>query len=291
MLVAGYDDYRAQAQALANTLQTDYKEIKRHTFPDGECLIQVPVDPPQHVVLVRSLNQPNDKLIELLLSASALRQHGVQRLTLVAPYLCYMRQDAENRPGEAISQRVIGQLLATHFDDVITVDPHLHRVERLDQAIPLRNAVAVSAGDAIARFIAGQYNEGILFGPDGESEQWVGEIAVKIGFTYAVAAKIRSGDKRVEIVIPQREYTGQSVILIDDMASTGRTLAQAAEKLLQSGARQVDAVVTHPLFCDDAEQHMRQMGITHIWSTDTIAHASNAVALADVLGNAVKQIT
>lgn len=290
MLIVGYDDYRTQGQNLAYALQVPYREIRRHVFPDGESLIQVPVGLPQHVVLVRSLNQPNDKLIELLFSVSALHLHGAKRVTLVAPYLCYMRQDTENQPGEAVSQRVIGQLLADLFDDVITVDPHLHRVQRLDQAIPIRNARAISASEIIGRFIASQYNSGILLGPDSESEQWVREIAAKIGFSYAVATKIRSGDQLVEVTIPQREYAGQTVILIDDMVSTGRTLAQASDKLLQAGARQIDVIITHPLFCSDAEQFMRQSGVTHIRSTDSITHPTNAIALAELLADAIKQL-
>ena len=290
MRVIGFEDYHAQAQALSNALQAEYREIKLHTFPDGESLVQVPVDLPEHVVLVRSLNQPNDKLIELLLCVSALRKHGAKRITLVAPYLCYMRQDAENHPGEAVSQQVIGKLLADNFDDVITVDPHLHRVARLDQAIPIQNALAVSAGEAIGRFLKNQYTTGILIGPDGESEQWVRSIATAIGFSYAVAAKIRSGDKQVNITIPQRDYAGQNTILIDDMASTGRTLAQAAGKLLLFGAKQVDAVVTHPLFCIDSERFIRQSGVTQIWSTDSITHSTNAICLCDLLAAAVKKI-
>ncbi len=108
MLVIGFDECRLQAQGLANALTTDYQEVSRHAFPDGESLIKVPIELPAHVVLVRSLNQPNSKIIELLFSTSALRKHGAKRITLVAPYLCYMRQDTENYPGEAVSQQVIG---------------------------------------------------------------------------------------------------------------------------------------------------------------------------------------
>ena len=201
-----------------------------------------------------------------------------------------MRQDTENQPGEAVSQRVIGQLLAGHFDDVIVVDPQLHRVQRLDQVIPIRNAQTVSASEVIGRFIGNRYDTGILLGPDSESEQWVREIASKIGFSYAVATKVRSGDTLVEVTIPKRDYTDQPVILIDDMISTGRTLAQACGKLLQAGARQVDVVVTHPLFCSDAEQYMRRSGVTHIWSTDSITHPTNAITLAELLASAVKQL-
>ncbi len=107
-----------------------------HHFPDGESLIRLPPSLPEHVIVCRSLNQPNDKLIELLLCATTARELGAKRLTLVAPYLSYMRQDIANQPGEAVSQRIVGKLLAELFDDVLTVDPHLHRISSLDPGDP-----------------------------------------------------------------------------------------------------------------------------------------------------------
>jgi hypothetical protein len=89
------------------------------------------------VVVYRSLHQPNEKLVELMLLALQARAWGVQRLLLVAPYLAYMRQDIAFNPGEAISQRVVGAFLATLFDAVITVDPHLHRVATLEEAVAI----------------------------------------------------------------------------------------------------------------------------------------------------------
>jgi ribose-phosphate pyrophosphokinase len=291
MLVIGFDDYHQQAKALAGALRADYQEVCRHIFPDGESLIQVPIELPPHVILVRSLDQPNNKIIELLFSVSALRKHGAKRITLVAPYLCYMRQDTENRPGEAVSQQVIGKLLADNFDDVITVDPHLHRVSKLSQAIPIQNALAISAGGVIGQFLKNILKEGVLVGPDSESEQWVKEIAIEIGFLYAVATKIRSGDKQVNVHLPERDYQDQNIVIIDDMASTGRTVAHAADKLLQAGARQVDVVVTHPLFCDDAEQYIKQSRVSNIWSTDSITHSTNAIPLVGLLEKSIRAIS
>ena len=291
MLVIGFDDYQQQAKTLAEALRVDYQEICLHIFPDGESLIQVPAELPAHVILVRSLDQPNNKIIELLFSVSALRKHGAKRITLVAPYLCYMRQDTENRPGEAVSQQVIGKLLADNFDDVITVDPHLHRVSKLSQAIPIQNALAISAGDAIGQFLKNMLKEGVLVGPDSESEQWVKEIATEIGFSYAVATKIRSGDKQVNVQLPERDYQDQNIVIIDDMASTGRTVAHAADKLLRAGARQVDVVVTHPLFCGDAEQYIKQSGVSNIWSTDSITHSTNAIPLVGLLEKYIREIS
>ncbi len=193
MQILTFPEYKEPSQRLAKRLQVDCQVIELHHFPDGESLVRLPTDLNRHVIICRSLNQPNDKLIELLFTARTARQFGVERLTLVTPYLCYMRQDIANRPGEAVSQRIIGQLLADLFDDVITVDPHLHRINRLSQAIPLKNAIALKATDEIAGFLRKQLQSAILLGSDEESEQWVGRIAEKTGFDYAVAKKKANG--------------------------------------------------------------------------------------------------
>ncbi|WP_031435671.1 ribose-phosphate diphosphokinase [Methylomarinum vadi] len=290
MLILAFSDYLPQAQRLAASLNLPVKEVFLHHFPDGESLVRLPVDLPEHVIVCRSLNQPNDKLIELMLTANTARQLGAKRLTLVAPYLCYMRQDIANQPGEAVSQRIVGQLLANLFDDVITVDPHLHRISSLDQAIPLQNAVSLTAAEPIARFLKQQLTHAVLLGPDDESEQWVAAIADKIGFDYAVATKRRSGDKNVSVTLPAFDFADKSVVIIDDMASTGRTLAQAAELLMAAGAGQVCAVVTHPLFCGDAEQHINKAGVGHIWSSDSISHSTACIYLNELLARAVRVI-
>jgi ribose-phosphate pyrophosphokinase len=290
MLLLAFPDYLPQAQRLAAALATPVETVFLHRFPDGESLLRLPVGLPEHVVICRSLDRPNDKLVELLLCAETARNLGAKRITLVAPYLCYMRQDIANNPGEAVSQRIVGKWLAELCDDVITVDPHLHRISRLEQAIPLQNAVALSAAPAIAAFLQRQLPHALLLGPDSEAEQWVAGIAGKIGFDYAVAEKIRRGDRQVEMTLPDKDYRSKTVIIIDDMASTGRTVAKATRLLLAAGAAQVYAVVTHPLFCGDAEQHIMDAGVEAIWSTDSIAHPTSVIGLDKLLSQAVKAI-
>lgn len=290
MLLLAFPDYLPQAQRLAAALAIPAETVLLHRFPDGESLVRLPVNLPDHIVICRSLDRPNDKLIELMLCAENARELGVKRITLIAPYLCYMRQDIANTPGEAVSQRIVGKWLAQLVDDVITVDPHLHRISRLEQAIPLQNAIALSAASTIAVFLRQQLPHALLLGPDSESEQWVAGIARTIGFDYAVAAKIRRGDQQVEITLPDKDYRNQTVVIIDDMASTGRTAAKAARLLLAAGAAQVYAVVTHPLFCGDAERHIMDAGVTAIWSTDSITHPTSAIGLDHLLAQAIKAI-
>ena len=106
-----------------------------HRFPDGESRLALPPALPEAVLLFRSLHDPNAKLTELLIAAGGARALGARQLALVAPYLCYMRQDKAFVPGQPVSQRIIGALLAQHFEAVLTVDPHLHRVATLAEAV------------------------------------------------------------------------------------------------------------------------------------------------------------
>ena len=172
-------------------------------FPCGPCSaiafrmanskLTLPVDGagqlPVRAVLLRSLYQPNDKLVELLLAARAARGLGVRHLTLVAPYLAYMRQDIAFHPGEAVSQRIVGPFLASLFDAVVTVDPHLHRVATLPEAVPAAQAVVVSGAPLLADWIVQQRPGALLVGPDGESAQWVAQAASATGCSMPCAPK------------------------------------------------------------------------------------------------------
>jgi ribose-phosphate pyrophosphokinase len=290
MLILAFPDYLPQAQRLSDALKAPLEAVFLHRFPDGESLLRLPVALPEHIVVCRSLDRPNDKLVELMLCAKTARELGAKRITLVAPYLCYMRQDIANNPGEAVSQRIVGQWLAELFDDVLTVDPHLHRISSLQQAIPLQNAVALSASTEIAAYLKHRFDHALLLGPDSESEQWVSGIAAKTGFDYAVAAKIRRGDHQVDISLPDKDYRNKTVAIVDDMACTGRTVAKAARLLRDAGAAQVYAAVTHALFCGDAERHILEAGVAAIWCTDSIAHPLAAIKLDILLAQAVNEI-
>jgi ribose-phosphate pyrophosphokinase len=290
MQILAFSDYLPQARRLAKRLGLPLAEVEVHHFPDGESFIALPSNLPEHLLFCRSLNQPNDKLIELLLCARTARELGAKRLTLIAPYLCYMRQDFANRPGVAVSQRHVGRLLAELFDDMITVDPHLHRIERLQQAIPLDHAISLNATVPIAEFLQQKLDSALLLGPDSESRQWTATLAEMTGFAFQVAEKVRLGDTRVTLKLPDADYRKQPVVIVDDMASTGRTLARAAELLKAKGAEAVYAVVTHALFCGDAERVIRDAGVEAIWSTDSIDHHTSYIMLDSLLSEAVKSV-
>ncbi len=286
-----FDDERAAAGRLAEAAGVEAAPIERHRFPDDELRLRLPAALPETVVLFRSLQRPNEKLVELLLVARSARQRGVERVALVCPYLAYMRQDIAFNPGEVVSQQVIGGFLADLFDDVITLDPHLHRIDTLDEAIPVRHAVALSGAPLLGELIAARRDDPLLVGPDEESAQWVAQAAEPHGWAYGVCHKVRSGDRQVRIALPaDLDPRGRAVVLVDDMASSGRTVARAAEALLGKGAASVDVAVTHALFADDAIDVVTAAGVGEVWSTDSVTHASNAVAVAPMVAQAMQAI-
>ena len=285
-----FADETPAALRLADVAGLVPHRIERHRFPDGEIQLTLPAHLPPRVVLLRSLHQPGDKLTELMLAAPTARQLGAQHLSLVAPYLAYMRQDTAFAPGQAVSQRIVGTWLATLFDAVITVDPHLHRVSTLAQAVPAGQAIALSAAPLLGDWIAKQRPGAFLLGPDSESAQWVTQAAAAHGLAHAVCTKQRHGDRHVKIALPACNLRGQVVVILDDVASSGHTLATAAALAMAAGAVSVDVAVTHALLAGDALQRIHQAGVGEFWSTDSVPHPSNVVGLAALLAGAIQQL-
>lgn len=282
-LVLGFPDYRDEAERFAQAAGAEFTEIDIHAFPDGESLVRLPGELPAQVVFFTSLDRPNDRLVELELAAGAACDLGATELTLVAPYLCYMRQDTAFRPGEAVSQRIIGDWLARRFHTLVTVDPHLHRTPSLAEAVPVRRAVTLTAGPAMAAALLARSDAPLLIGPDAESEQWVGLIAGLAGLDYGVARKRRAGDRDVQITLPDMPLAGRNIVLVDDVASSGQTLIQAALELAKRDVGSVSVMVTHALFVDNALEQLAAAGVSDITSTDSIRHPTNRIELADVL--------
>ena len=289
-LVLHFDDEARLATALAGALGWGCAELQCHHFPDGEFKLTLPSPLPERVVLVRGLHRPNAKLAALLIAAPAARELGARHLSLVAPYLAYMRQDTEFQPGEAVSQRHIGRALAAWFDAVITVDPHLHRVATMDEVVPGRRGLAVSAAPLLGALAARQVPGALLLAPDEEAGQWVRAAAQAHGLDFAVCHKQRHGDRDVQVALRGAAVRGRAVVVLDDVASTGRTLIAAAQGALAGGAASVDVAVTHGLFIGDALAQVHACGVRHVWSSDCVPHASNAVSVVPLLAAAVSSL-
>jgi ribose-phosphate pyrophosphokinase len=280
----------SDATRLASRLDVPIHEIALHRFPDGE--LRVTVGPTAATtILYVPLDQPNDKLVAILFAAEALRREGAKRLVLLAPYLCYMRQDAAFQKGEAISQKVIGRLIAATVDRVITVDAHLHRTDSITSVFPGIEADDLSAMPAIADALraAGFDRDSVVVGPDSESQAWVSALAGRLGTACAVAQKTRHGDRSVDMTFADPKLVaGRPVLLIDDIVSSGGTLIACAKALVAAGATTIDAVITHALFAPELTRDFLQAGIRSIRSSHSVPHPTNAIVLDEIFAAALR---
>ena len=277
----------ALAHQLAQACGSDVGSIETRRFPDGESYVRLHGDPAGRAVdLVCTLDRPDPQFLSLVFAADAARELGASEVNLVAPYLAYMRQDKRFHDGESVTSRSFARLVSSTFDQLLTVDPHLHRHPTLS-AVYTIPTTTLHAAPLLAEWIAQEVDQPLIVGPDEESEQWAGAIAARIGAPHAVLRKTRHGDRSVDIDAPDlSSWRDRTPVLVDDIASSGRTLIMAAHKLVEQGMRRPECVVVHALFAEDAWTHLVPL-FSRITSTDAVPHASNGIALAPLFVQAL----
>lgn len=271
-------DSASFARRLARSAGLPARLVAVRRFPDRESLVCAAPSVGRSVALVAQLHDPDPKVLRVLFAVDALRRSGAERVVLVAPYFPYMRQDAVFEPGEALAQQVFAGVIGRAVDEIVTLEPHLHRVRNLS-AVAGCDAPALPAASLLADWCAKRRGRPVLVGPDAESEPWVRALARRAKLPWVVGRKERFGDRRVRVAFPDLPAADRA-ILVDDIASTGATLAAASRALRRSGLRHVEAVVVHAIFAAGAMRRIRDAGIQRISSCDTIPHPTNAIATA-----------
>ena len=279
----------AFAERLAAAAEAEFGQVATHDFPDGETSVRVTTDcSSRDVVIVCTLHRPNGLALPLLFMADTARRAGASRVGLVAPYLAYMRQDAEFHAGEAVTARSFAAFLSRGFDWLVTVDPHLHRIGRLSDVYTIPS-VALHASSEIGGWIGAQVQSPVVIGPDRESAQWALGIAAAAHAPWLVADKIRRGDASVEVEVPGLEqFRGFTPVLVDDIISTGRTMMAAVTHLTARQSRQPVCVGVHGIFAHGAYDGLLSAGAARIVTINTIPHPSNEIDVVPLLGRALR---
>jgi len=256
-------------------------------FPDGETYLRF-IDElkGRDAVLVCTLDRPDAKIAPLLFAAEAARELGARRVGLVAPYLCYMRQDQRFKSGEAVTSRSFAGMLSRTFDWLVTVDPHLHRYCSLADIYTIP-AKALHAGPAIAQWIKNNIAQPFLIGPDSESRQWVEATARDCMARWAVAEKIRTGDRAVsEQALAVPLPNGVTPVLLDDIVSSGATLVETLRLL--EGSEAAVAIAIHGLCDADTEAKLRTAG-ARLVTTNSIPNLWAQIDVAPLIAAGVAE--
>ena len=278
MYILGGTSAKNVARNLANKIQQPLLQATYKRFPDDEFYIRVLDDIAGEDVLIVQTAYPDSKIVELLLMQDAVHEAGAKKITVVLPYFGYSRQDKKFEEGEAISSRAVAQHISMHADFVITVDPHKEHILKFF-SVPAYSCSAVST---IAQYLK-EKNIDFILAPDKGAKDRAKEAATLINCEYDYLEKTRIDGTTVKITPKKLDARGKHVAIIDDIISTGDTMANSIKELKKQGAKTVSIACTHGLFVGGAKEKLLSADCDEIISTDTIETEFSIVSAADCI--------
>jgi len=266
LLIAG-DAHPGLAREIARQAGIAQAAVSISSFADGETRVRIEDEVRgAEVIIVQPLSAPaNERLVALALLADAARAAGAARVSAVIPYFAYARQDVRKHPGEPRSAQLAARLLATAgIERVIALELHSGALE---SAFPM--PLAHLQADELLLPIARERRCAIV-SPDAGGLKRAQRYAAALGAPLAVVAKTRTGTDVAAPLQVLGEVRGQACLVVDDMASTGRTIAGAAQALAAAGAREVHAMFVHAVVAPGALERIRAAGVRSIVTTDSV---------------------
>jgi len=269
------------ATQVARVLKTTVVNVKYSRFPDGEqYLLAGEID--DEMVIVGSVVD-NDSLVQLMLLVDAC-DRATNRLVL--PYMAYARQDKRFKNGEPVSSRVVARALSQGVSEVITVNIHEKEVLK-SFAVPARNlSLAKDIGSYIRTL---HLDNPLILAPDEGAMAFAEQVASADGWEYDHLEKTRLSGVDVKMAPRQLSAQSRSVVIVDDIISTGGTIATAAGMLYQQGAKDVFAACVHGVFTGGAYVRLMATGIRDVICSDTIERSCSRISAAGQIADALRK--
>jgi len=276
------------ARGIAKEVRAGFVDVafEKHPggFPDGERYVRLlgPVAG-EHVVLVQTTH-PDPMIVEFLLLADAIRDAGARRITAVVPYFGYGRQDKRFLDGEPISAKTIAKHIAVDCDELLTMAIPANPEVLKTFPLPTRE---VSGMPAIGRYLKSAKVD-VLLAPDEGALRLAKEASAIAGVPFDFLVKERIDSYTVTIEPKALAVKGKSVGIVDDVISTGGTIATAAQELRAQGARRVIAACVHGLFVGKAEANLK--ACDEVIATDTVLSPHTKVSVAPEFAAAIRAL-
>lgn len=299
MLFAGNAN-KTLGQRVADYLGIELGRMTSTQFSDGELRVMVDQSARgKEVFIIQPTCAPaNDTLMELLIMLDAFRRASARKINVVMPYYGYARQDKKIKPREPVTARLVADLIENGgATRVVAVDLHAEQIQGFFR-IPVDH---LYGGPIIGRYLIEQgYREDedvVVVSPDVGGVGRARSLAEMLHAPLAILAKRRPEPNKVDIVEIIGEAEGKRCIMIDDMIDTGGSVVHGAEALLKSGAIEVMACCTHPVFSGDAAMRLQNSVLSRVVAMDTVPISSQkqfskltVLPVAPLLGEAIKRI-
>ncbi|MDH3318309.1 MAG: ribose-phosphate diphosphokinase [Betaproteobacteria bacterium] len=265
-LIAG-DAHPALAKDIARESGLALLPAQIGAFADGETRVRIDAEVRgMHLGIVQPTPAPvGERLMTLALLADAARAAGAASVTALVPYFGFARQDVRGAPGEPRSAQFAARLLAAAgIERMVTLELHS---SALESAFPMP-VTQLRADDAVLPLLRGRGYT--VVSPDAGGMKRAQRYAIALGAPLAAVAKQRTG---TDVAVPLQvlgEVRGATCLLVDDMASTGRTLAGAAQALAAAGATEMHAFFVHAVMAPGALERLRAAGVRRVLTTDSV---------------------
>jgi ribose-phosphate pyrophosphokinase len=263
------------AGRIAHLLGLEVSPIEDFIFPDGERRIQIQVPVvDEDVIVVQSTNPPVDShYMELFLIIDGLKRNGARSITVVMPYMGYMRQDHIFRDGEAVSLLVMINILESlKVDRFIGLDFHTIKVPEFFH-IPVTHISALSLFAQEAKKRGWTAENTVLVSPDLGGLRRINQVSELLGIPWIATVKdrdVNTGSIKIEAIEGDKANIRKRALIIDDMISSGKTIVQSAELLKKHGIEEFHVFVTHPIFSAEAPKLLQESIITTVFVTDAV---------------------
>jgi ribose-phosphate pyrophosphokinase len=282
------------AHKICENLGTEPCAAALDTFPDGETFVQIHENiRGRDIFIVQPTCPPtNQNLMELLIMVDAVRRASAQRITAVLPFFGYARQDRKDRPRVPITAKLVANLLvAAGVHRVLTVDLHAGQIQGFFD-IPVDHLYAAPV--LIKAIREREIGDLVVVSPDVGGIKMTHAYAKTLGAPMAIVAKNRVSAEEVEALSVIGDVKGKNVLLVDDLTETAGTLTAAAGLLLEHGAKNIYAGVSHAVLGDKGKDRIAKSPIVELFATNSVpqAHGPKVTALdiAPLLSQAIKRI-
>lgn len=275
MYIIGGTASKTVAEDLSKELKIPLANTISKRFPDDEFYMRILDNVSgEHVIIVQT-TYPDPNIVELFLLQNAATEAGAKEISVVIPYFGYARQDTKFQEGEPISAKAMANLISLNADRVITVDPHKEHILDFFST----SAFSCSAISEIAKYLKDK-NIDMILAPDKGALDRTKQASKIIDCDFDYMEKTRIDGTTVEIKPKKLNVQDKNVAIIDDIISTGGTMAKSIQQLKKDGAKNVFVACTHGLFAGDAVKKLVTAGCFEIISTDTIQSDFSKVKIA-----------
>jgi len=289
MIVAGSNS-QGMAAIISRELNEKLVMIERKIFPDGELYVRISSEPEERAIVVQSLTPPQDRsLMELFLIVDSLKGLNVNDIIAVIPYLAYARQDKRFLTGEPITLKVVlDTLRGLGVSKVLTVDVHN---EKQFKKFMGDNGINILPTEIIAEYFKDRLSSNsIVLAPDKGALWRAKSVAEKLGLRYDYIEKKRDRTTGEIKALPKElDVSDKDVLIVDDIISTGRTIALAARNLKEKNAKKIYVACTHAVLVENALDRIYQNGVLEVVATDTLPSPISKLSIAPLLVRYLKQ--